>query len=104
MDALNPTPPLTLEDTAPGLMDGLRKLIGEYGMLGLRKVLDSMAGHDLMTAPKRPIEDEKYVVFKREAFYQMMGYLALPPWRDMHTGVMVGGDIDAAPFAADVQK
>ena len=48
--------------------------------------------------------DNKYVVFKRHEFYEMMGFLALPPWRDTHTGQLVATDLDAAPLAADIAR
>lgn len=47
---------------------------------------------------------EKYVVFKKHQFFEMMGYLALPPWRDEHTGDLVGTDLDSAPLAAEIIK
>ena len=49
-----------------------------------------------------PPHDEKYIVFKREDFFQMMGTLALPPWRDEVTGEKVGEQMDCAPLAQNI--
>lgn len=49
-----------------------------------------------------PIADEKYIVFKRERFHTMMGYLALPPWRNRDTGELVGTDLPCAPLADEI--
>ena len=50
------------------------------------------------------VNDEKYIVFRREEFFQMMGQLALPPYQDPHTGDQVGGDWDCAPIADNIQS
>jgi hypothetical protein len=55
-------------------------------------------------AVKREDHDDKYVVFKREAFLQMMGKLALPPWRDTRTGQLIGTDINCAVIAEDIKS
>jgi hypothetical protein len=48
------------------------------------------------------IDPNKYIVFKREDFFQMMGFLALPPWTD-NDGNLIGSDIDCAPLAEQIQ-
>ena len=45
------------------------------------------------------VNDEKYIVFKKAEFFQMMGQLALPPYEDPHTGGQVGSDWDCAPIS-----
>lgn len=46
------------------------------------------------------VNPEKYVVFKREQFYNLMGELALPPYSD---GVeTVGQDLDCAVLVEDI--
>lgn len=47
--------------------------------------------------------DSKYVVFKREEFFQLMGELAMPPWEHAN-GEMCGSDADCAPIAAKIQS
>jgi hypothetical protein len=42
--------------------------------------------------------DNKYITFKREQFFEMMGNLGLPPWT-APDGTQVGRDWDCAPFA-----
>lgn len=55
----------------------------------LRLKLEETPSDDARDAEKSSvIKDEKYIVFKREDFYQMMGALALPT-----------GDVDCAPVA-----
>lgn len=48
------------------------------------------------------IDPEKYITFKREEFFQMMGFLALPPWADSD-GKIVGSEMDCAPIAEQIQ-
>jgi hypothetical protein len=50
-----------------------------------------------MSDPDMPT-DSKYMVFKREELYQMMGLLGLPPW-NAPDGTLVGADWDSAVFA-----
>lgn len=47
--------------------------------------------------------DQKYITFKREAFYQLMGELALPPWEHAN-GEMCGNDVDCAPIAQRIKE
>jgi hypothetical protein len=47
--------------------------------------------------------DDKYVVFKRSEFYEMMGFFALPPWNDAD-GNLIGTDIDCAPITAEIER
>lgn len=47
---------------------------------------------------------EKYLVFKKSRFFEMMGFLALPPWRDPATGEMIGQAMDSAGLAQDVLR
>lgn len=42
------------------------------------------------------MEDEKYIVFKRNEFYEMMGALALPPYEGTGDD---GRSVDCAPIA-----
>ena len=46
---------------------------------------------------------DKYITMKRSDFYVMMGYLALPPWRD-EQGNLVGTDWNSAAFAEEIQR
>ena len=46
--------------------------------------------------------DAKYLVFKRQDFYEMMGQLGLPPF--VVDGKQVGQDWDAAPFAQAINE
>lgn len=46
------------------------------------------------------MSQDKYIVFKRNEFFEMMGYLALPPWED--NGTLLGADMDSAPQAAAI--
>lgn len=59
-----------------------------------------------MEAPTETIlDDQKYVVFKRNEFYEMMGMLALPPYHGTtETGrhEMAGKHWDCAPIAQDI--
>jgi hypothetical protein len=48
-------------------------------------------------------DDQKYIVFKRNQFYELMGELALPPWTDAD-GSLLGGDIDCAPLAQHISE
>lgn len=48
-------------------------------------------------------EPNKYVVFKRNEFFEMMGYLALPPWTNAD-GSLVGVDMDAAPLGEQILR
>jgi hypothetical protein len=60
------------------------------------------------TVSNESTEQEKYITFKTSEFYTMMGYLALPPWRDEASGELIGTSMDSAPLAAlieaEVQK
>ena len=47
-------------------------------------------------------KNEKYITFKREEFFQMMGQLALPPWA-APDGTLVGTDWDCAPIAQQIE-
>lgn len=47
-------------------------------------------------------KNEKYITFKREDFYQMMGQLALPP-HAAPDGSLVGTDWDSAPIAQKIE-
>jgi hypothetical protein len=49
------------------------------------------------------VNTAKYITFKREDFYQMMGALALPPWT-APDGTQVGSDWDCAPLATNIQE
>jgi len=49
-------------------------------------------------------DDNKYITFKRSTFYEMMGYLALPPWRDHQTGELIGTSLDSAPLAEEIER
>ena len=40
------------------------------------------------------IDDEKYIVFKRSEFFELLGEFGLPPWRD-HDGELIGVKVDA---------
>lgn len=55
-----------------------------------------------------PIGDGKYVVFKVEDFFTMMGMLGLPPaWGEDGDGNTIGGELDCAVLAeriTDVAK
>src|SRR5215213_2608297 len=50
--------------------------------------------------------DGKYVVFKVEDFYAMMGKLALPPvWgRDLDTGKVIGENVDCSVLAENITR
>lgn len=48
---------------------------------------------------KDQMKDEKYVVFKRNEFYEMMGALALPPYEGVDDN---GGNVDCAPIAEKI--
>ena len=58
-------------------------------------------GEVILEAEEPP---EKYITFKRDEFFAMMGYLALPPWRDHESGDLVGAAMDCAPLAEDITK
>jgi len=47
------------------------------------------------------LNDSKYVVFKRTEFFEMLGELALPPWRD-HDGELIGVKVDAASVSEKI--
>lgn len=49
------------------------------------------------------MSDDKYIVFKRSDFYELMGELALPPWEHSN-GEMCGDDVDCAPIAEKIKK
>jgi len=49
------------------------------------------------------VNEEKYITFKREAFIQLMGELALPPW-NLPDGKLIGANLDCAPIAENVLK
>ena len=48
--------------------------------------------------------DTKYIVFKRDDFYQMMGHLALPPYNHPSHPDPIGGSWDCAPIASHIQE
>lgn len=48
--------------------------------------------------------DFKYIVFKREDFYEMMGELALPPYFDNDMHATLGGDVDCSMVAQHIVK
>lgn len=84
--------------------------------------------HDITCAPMTVVGDGKYVVFKLEDFFRMMGQLALPPWwiqvddndcpvehiygdtdwrpssREGFHEHMEGTDWDCAPLAEEITK
>src|SRR5580765_3759412 len=82
-----------------------------WEQLGLPKDEYKIPVHDFNPTPEPfdppsvtpPSSEDKYVVFKREDFYQMMGFLALPPWRDYSTGELVGAAMDCAPIASQIE-
>jgi hypothetical protein len=47
--------------------------------------------------------DDKYITFRRDQFYELMGELALPPWKDPE-GSLVGTEWDSAPIAQVIKK
>ena len=47
--------------------------------------------------------DDKYITFRRTDFYEMMGELALPPWKDPE-GSLVGTEWDCAPIAQVIRQ
>lgn len=47
------------------------------------------------------MDHDKYIVFKRTAFYEMMGELALPPF-DGPAGQRAGEDWECAPMAESI--
>lgn len=47
--------------------------------------------------------DDKYITFRRSEFYEMMGELALPPWKDPK-GSMMGTDWDCARIAEVIKQ
>lgn len=47
--------------------------------------------------------DQKYITFKRQDFYEMMGELGLPPWSD-GKGPDVGGDLDCAVLSERITQ
>jgi hypothetical protein len=49
------------------------------------------------------IDDSKYITFKRTDFYEMLGELGLPPWKDPE-GSLVGTEWDCAPFAQVIKE
>ena len=53
--------------------------------------------------PMTDSDDAKYITFKRSEFYEMMGELALPPWKDPE-GSLVGTEWDCAPIAQVIKK
>ena len=53
------------------------------------------------------VDDQKYIVFKRDAFYEMMGRLALPPhYGQTATGKVerAGAHWDCAPIAEAIKE
>jgi hypothetical protein len=50
------------------------------------------------------IDRDKYVVFKRDEFQQMMGLLALPPWKNPKDGTLEATDWDCAPIAREIDE
>ena len=46
--------------------------------------------------------DQKYITFKRNEFFTMMGYLALPPWTD-EGGELIGQNMDCAVIGGKIQ-
>ena len=44
---------------------------------------------------------KNHVVFTREAIFQMLGKVALPPWPDQKGGYL-GGDLDCAVIASEL--
>lgn len=48
--------------------------------------------------------DFKYIVFKREDFYEMMGELGLPPYFDNNLQPTLGADVDCAMVAQHIVK
>lgn len=60
-----------------------------------------------MTAPTEVVvDDSKYIVFKRAAFYEMMGRLALPPFYGQTSSgrqEVAGKHWDCAPMAEDIR-
>lgn len=51
------------------------------------------------------IGDGKYVAFKLEDFYEMMGQLALPPaWGSDESGAVIGGNLDCAVLAERITE
>jgi hypothetical protein len=46
---------------------------------------------------------DKYITFKRSEFYELMGELALPPWKDPE-GSLVGTEWDCAPIAQTIKQ
>ena len=55
-EPLNEHEPLTLDNTAPGLIAGLRYLVDEYGLAGVRSTLELMAdeSHDVEVVSDGP--------------------------------------------------
>ena len=49
------------------------------------------------------VEIQQHVVFTREALFQMLGKVALPPWSDQHGGYL-GGDLNCAVIADELQE
>lgn len=49
------------------------------------------------------MDDQKYIVFKRSEFYQLMGELALPPWGHANSE-MCGSEVDCAPIAEKIKR
>lgn len=47
--------------------------------------------------------DDKYVVFKTQTLYELLGQVGLPPWSD-GKGPAVGGDLDCAVLSEDMQR
>lgn len=48
------------------------------------------------------IDRDKYIVFKRQEFQEMMSLLALPPWTDQRDGSLVGKDWLIPPFIEQI--
>lgn len=60
----------------------------------------------MMTAPPTPVDDGKYIVFKRNEFYEMMGLLGLPPYygtTESGHNEIAGKTWDSAPIAEKIQ-
>ena len=59
------------------------------------------------TWPTEPVDGSKYIVFKRNEFFELMGALALPPYFGQTTTgrkEKAGAHWDCAPIAEDIQK
>jgi len=47
--------------------------------------------------------DQKYIVFKRTEFFELLGEIALPPWRD-HDDELIGVKVDCASLTEKILK